>query len=161
MPFAKKTDKSYGPPWGRGGGLSSSVLLRTALIKDCTTTTTWLWEPMRKFWSWLHSLITRTLIHPLSCCKVEMLPQKLPSPTLLRSARHWWMCTHILLHNDPLAYFTLQSCYSVAVDSDSDQCGSYVTLISMCTVYCDSLCIYVYAFCHVFPMMCGFIIKAN
>lgn len=41
---------------------------------------TWLWEPMRKFWCWFHSLITGTLIHPLSCCKVGMLPQSSPPP---------------------------------------------------------------------------------
>lgn len=132
--------------------LSSGMLLQTALIEDCTTTATWLWEPMRKFWSWLHSLITRTLIHPLSCCKVEMLPQQLPSPTLLRSARHRWMCTRILLQNDPLAYFTLQSFYGVAMHSDSDLCGSHLTLIGMWTVYCDTLCMC--ACCHVCLLPC-------
>lgn len=85
--------------------LSSSVLLQTALIKDCATHTTWLCEPMRKFRSWFHSLITGTLIHPLSCCKVEMLPQQLPSPTLLCSARHRWMCWHILLHNEHILHW--------------------------------------------------------
>lgn len=114
--------------------LSSSMLLQMAVIKDWTTTATWLWEPMRKFWSWLHLLIIRTLIHPLSCCKVEMLPQQLPSPTLFRSLRHRWMCVRILLQNDPLAYFILQSCYGVAVDSDSHLCGSYLMLMRMWTV---------------------------
>ena len=61
----------------------------------------------------------------------------------------WWMCTHTLLHNDPLAYFTLQPCYSVAVDGDSDLCDSYVTLIAVCTLYCDSLCTYVKMCCFV------------
>lgn len=87
--------------------LSSGVLLQIALIQDCTALTTWLWEPIKKFWSWFHSLITRTLIHPLSCCKVEMLPEQLPTPTLLYSARHRWMSAHIRLHNGPLLYFTL------------------------------------------------------
>lgn len=113
----------------RDRSLSSGVLLQTALITDCTTPTTWLCEPMRKFWSWFHSLITGALIHPLCCCKVEMLPQQLPSPMLLHSARHRWMCVHILLHNDPFSHFILQLCYSVALDSDSDQCGSFVTCL--------------------------------
>lgn len=73
----------------------------------------------------------------------------LPHPASL-CYRHWWMCTHILLHNDPLAYFTLQPWHSVAVDSDSDLCDSYVTLIGVCTLYSDSLCTYV--------IMCRFIL---
>lgn len=40
-----------------------------------------------------------------SCLKVEMLPQQLPSPTLLGSATHRWMCVHICLHNEPLSEF--------------------------------------------------------
>lgn len=59
-------------------GLSSALRLQMALIKNCTTST-WLLLPVRIFWSSFHSLITRTLVHPLSCCKVEML---LPSPNL-------------------------------------------------------------------------------
>lgn len=133
--------------------LSLCVLLQTALIKDCTSTT-WLRKPMRKFWSWFHSAIARTLIHPHSCCKVEMLPQQLPSPTLLRSARHKWMCTHILSLTVTL-YFKLQPCcYSVAVESDSI-CAAAMWRY---TVYCESIFRFVYACCHVSLLMWGFLL---
>lgn len=63
-------------------------------IEHHTSSTMWLWEPMRKCCCWFHSVMARTLIHPLCCSKAEMLPQLCPSPIQLCSTRHRWMCTH-------------------------------------------------------------------
>lgn len=73
-----------------------------------------------------------------------MLPQQLPSPTLL----HRDECVPTRLHNQPLVNFTLQSCYSVAADTESDLCGSYV----MCAAYCHSILCMLTAmfFCYYF-----------
>lgn len=126
--------------------LSSGMLLRTALAEDRAATAMWLWEAYENILELISVTDHQDTHSPSFCCKVEMLLQRFPSPSLLPSARHWWMCTHILLHNDPLALFTLQSSYRVAMNSDSDLCGSTVTLVDFIQ--------YTVTVCCIFLIMC-------
>lgn len=47
------------------------------------------------------------------------------------------------------------------MDSDSDLCSRIVTLLGVCTVYCDSLCMYVYAFINFFMIIFGLIFRVE
>lgn len=83
-------------------------------------------EPMRKSWGWFHSLIHHDIHSPSSLLLQGRDAAPIaPSPTLRRSVRQ--MSVYALSYTMTLMYFT-QSCHSVAMDSDSDLCGSYMTL---------------------------------
>lgn len=116
----------------RERSLLSGVLLQRALLKDSTPPpSTWLWQPMRKFWCRFHSLITGTLIHPLSCCKVRDAAPQLPPPADADECMHMvyseqWLnllrhlCSCIIVNRTPC--FVWAALFNVETEVTSQGC---------------------------------------